>query len=321
MAERSIGMTTGSGDGDAGGYASSRMTTFFYETFGHGVLLDPAGSAMFSISGPSTSVNVGAGQAMVYGYFYESTSTVPLSLTGVANGTYGLVIRANNTAAPLTVIRSEGTGATNTTIAPYTVRLALVSTVNQVQDVILGYITVSGGSWSPTARQMDTRTFATSRTMVSSATSAIAASNASVASGTAAYATVATSPSLVNTYTDILLAQTVGGVPRITLFASGLYNVEVIVDWDTNTTGSRFISLGTNTGATGLTTELYSHAITAASIVNPFYGSRCIQKASFAISVDNLGVVAGNNYIELRVAQNSGAARAITSSVIRVTKG
>lgn len=320
MAERSIGMTTGSGDGDVGGYSSSRMTTFFYDTFGHGVLRDAAGTAMFGFSGSGTSnISIGAGQAMVNGYFYESTAAVPLALTGVANGTYGVVIRVNDTASPITVIRSEGTGATNTTIAAYTVRLALVSTVNQVADVILGYITVSGGTWSSATRAMDNRTYAESRTYPLTATAAMLATNASVANGTVTYSTVVTSPTYQNTASDIMLASTVGGVPRISLYAYGVYHVEVMVDWDTNTTGSRIISLGTNTGG-AYPAELYSHAVTAASIVNPFYSSRCIQKASFTIQVENQGITYGNNYIELRVAQNSGAARAITASIVRVVK-
>lgn len=318
MAERSIGMTTGSGDGDVGGYNSSRMTAMFDATFGSGIL---SYGNMFTLTGSGTAtMTIASGDAVIGGFFYENTSSTNLTITGVANGTYYLVIRVNNTGSAVTVARSEGTGATNTTIAAYTVRLALVSSVNSATDITLYTIAVSGGTWTLSGQGRD---FANTRQLAHRTTAYIYGySNAAVATGTASYSTVATtfpSPSTNSQNANILKAELVGGVPRITIYAPGNYIADCLVEWDTNTTGSRFISLGANVGASTVGSHQYSHAVTAASIVNAFHSSRCVQKAQFTFTITPSGAL-GSQFVELRVAQNSGANRSIENSYISLTR-
>lgn len=314
MAERSIGMTTGSGDGDVGGYSSSRMTTMFDSVFGNGIL---SYGNMFSVSGSGTAtLTVASGVAMVDGFFYENTTNCALTITGIANGTYYLVVRMNNTASPVTVTRSEGTGATNTTIAAYTVRIALVSSINSATDIKLYTIAVTGGTWTLSDQQRD---FAVTRPLAARVTASIAdATSASVASGTASYATLSTNAVSSTTNSNILGIPIVGGIPRITFYATGAYIIDCMVDWDTNTTGSRYISIGANSGASPSAATTGS-AVTAASIVNAFHGSRCVHKATFTIYVNPSGAL-GSQYVELRVAQNSGTARTVAGSCISVTR-
>lgn len=318
MAERSIGMTSGSGDGDAGGYNSSRMTTFFDSVHGNGIL---AYGNTFALTGSGTAtLTIAQGVAMVAGFFYENTSSLNLSITGVANGTYPLVVRVNNSASPLTVIRSEGTGASTTTIAAYSTRIALVSAYNSATDIRLATVIVSGGTWSysnvnrdfATTRQINQQMFA----------SAIGYSNSSVANGTASLTALNSAfpaGTLTSTNSNVLKAEVVGGVPRVTIYEEGWYTVTAQVAWDTNTTGSRFMGLSiSNTG--GSTQSPMVQAVTAASVVNAMVASYAVQSATWTFQATVGGGVAGGTYVQLGVAQNSGAARSINDSWFTVSR-
>ena len=82
MAEQSIGYaTTGTGDGPAAGYDSSRMTVIEAKTLGIGVLLQGGylaasgtGTATLSIADGSAVVATGT-TTVTGGYLYENTST------------------------------------------------------------------------------------------------------------------------------------------------------------------------------------------------------------------------------------------------------
>jgi hypothetical protein len=318
MAERSIGMTSGAGDGDAGGYNSSRMTTFFDSVHGNGIL---AYGSMFSLTGSGTAtLTIAQGVAMVAGFFYENTSSLNLSMTGVTNGTYPLVVRVNNSASALTVVRSEGTGASTTTIAAYSTRIALVSTYNSATDIRLATVTVTGGTW---AYSNINRDFAVTRQQNQQITaSANAYSNASVANGTASLTALNnTFPAgtLTSTNSNVLKAEVVGGIPRVTIYEEGHYLVVAQVAWDTNTTGSRFMGLTiSNTG--GSVQAPIIQSITAASVVNAMYSSYVVQSATWTFQATVGGSTAGGTYVQLGVAQNSGAARAVNDSWFQVTR-
>jgi hypothetical protein len=318
MAERSIGMTSGSGDGDAGGYNSSRMTTFFDSVHGSGIL---AYGSMFTLTGSGTAtLTVAQGVAMVAGFFYENTSSLNLTITGVANGTYPLVVRVNNAATALTVIRAEGTGASTTTIAAYSTRIALVSSYNSATDIRLATVTVTGGTW---AYSNVNRDFAVTRQMNQQITaSANAYSNSSVANGTAALVGLNSSfpaGTLTSTNSNVLKAEVVGGIPRITIYEEGHYLAVAQVAWDTNTTGSRFMGLTiSNTGSSVQTPLIQS--VTAASVVNAMVSSYALQSATWTFQATIGGSSVGGAYVQLGVAQNSGAARAINDSWFQVTR-
>jgi hypothetical protein len=124
MAEQSIGMTTGLGDGTAGGYTADRMRDMELRTFNQGILLNSDGTQAFALSGNTTStLTIGIGNAVVAGWFYQNTSAATISVaTGVVNGTYNINIIANNTAGTVAVTKTVAGVAT---IPAYTVRLAL----------------------------------------------------------------------------------------------------------------------------------------------------------------------------------------------------
>jgi len=124
MAEQSIGMTTGLGDGTAGGYTADRMRDMELRTFNQGILLNSDGTQAFALSGNTTStLTIGIGNAVVAGWFYQNTSAATISVaTGVVNGTYNINIIANNTAGTVAVTKTVAGVAT---LPAYTVRLAL----------------------------------------------------------------------------------------------------------------------------------------------------------------------------------------------------
>lgn len=142
MAEQSIGMTTGAGDGVIGGYTNTRMTAKDYKSIGNGILLT---GDVCAVTGQGTStINIAAGAIMNNGFFYENTTALTISVSGVGSNTYFLVNRVNDTGSAVTVVMASG-GAT--TIAARTVRCALVTqaSYNTLTDIMMATVTVSGG--------------------------------------------------------------------------------------------------------------------------------------------------------------------------------
>lgn len=315
MAERSIGMTTGSGDGDVGGYSSSRMTTFFNNAIGDGIL--NYGDTLL-ISGTGTAaVVISTGAAMVKGFFYENTTSTSLVTTGVADGLYYLAIATNNTGSPRTVARSQGTGATTTTLAAYTVRLAIltIAQYDSNSDVRLAQINISSGLFNSIPSYFDDA-FSESRTLGSETSYVYNLSAASVASSTTAFTTLTTGATYSNSGgQNVLRAFTSSGVPIVAINTAGTYHVQCYVKWDTNTTGARILTpLSFGAGSEQLT-----HAVTAISIVNPMDANNCVQHASFIYQASNIGAP-NSTYLQLRVAQNSGTARVVAQGAMRVTR-
>jgi hypothetical protein len=143
MAEQSIGMTSGSGDGVAGGYVSGRMTQMELKTLSNGQLMytNTGSDQPFALSGSGTStLNIGDGNSLVGGFFYENTTAVTISVSGLSAATYYIVVAVNNSGGTQAVTRAVGGAAT---IPAYTVRLALVASVPS-PAIQIGTVTTNG---------------------------------------------------------------------------------------------------------------------------------------------------------------------------------
>lgn len=141
MAEQSVGMTSGAGDGTVGGYTNTRMTAMSADTVGTGIVLNLTN--LFTLSGSGTStLTIGIGSVANNGYYYQNTSPLTIDCSAVSTGTYYLVCRVNDTASAVTVIRSNS----GTTIPLRSVRLCLISIGSYTSgtDVLISTVTVSG---------------------------------------------------------------------------------------------------------------------------------------------------------------------------------
>jgi hypothetical protein len=324
MAERSIGMTTGTGDGDVGGYASNRMVSFFNKAMGNGVLQT---GSNFAVTGTGTSSLVISDGALINnGFFFENTSSLTLAMTGVANGVYYLVCRVNDTASAVSVIRSEGTGATTTTIAPRTVRLCLVTTASYSTstDVLLLGITVTGALFTITDNSV--WTWAVGQGITNTVSSAIYQPSISVATtgGTWVTQTSTSGSTFLNTNTTIMNAKyatSSGTGPRIYIYKSGVYLIQWYVKWDANTTGIRRAGIPTataNAGVPAFESASTYNVFTAASINDTATGVP-IQQGTAMVSAVVTGAYDAK-YFALGYDQNSGTTRTSSESYLRVTK-
>ena len=140
MPEQSVGMTSGTGDATVGGYLNTRMVQKDRDNLGSGVLLNNQPSITY----PTGGVQISACAFNVQGYYYQNTTAITITTTGVAAGTYNLVCRVNDTGTAETVIRS----ASGTTIPLRSVRLCLVSAIDTARDVYLAVVDVAGGNAS-----------------------------------------------------------------------------------------------------------------------------------------------------------------------------
>lgn len=140
MPEQSVGMTTGTGDGTVGGYLNTRMVQKDKDNLGSGVLLNNQPSITY----PAGGVQISACAFNVQGYYYQNTTAITITTTGVSPGTYNLVCRVNDTGTAETVSRS----ASGTTIPIRSVRLCLVTAIDTARDVYLAVVFVAGGNAS-----------------------------------------------------------------------------------------------------------------------------------------------------------------------------
>lgn len=321
MAERSIGMTTGTGDGDVGGYASSRMVNFFNKAMGNGVL--QVGSNLAVTGTGTASLAISDGALINNGFFFENTSSLTLAIAGVANGVYYLVSRVNDTGSAVTVIRSEGTGATTTTIAPRTVRLCLVTTASYstATDVLLFGVTVTGGLFTITDNSV--WTWALGQGLTNTVSSAIYHPSLVVPTSAGSWYTWSTGAgsTYLNTNTTVMNAKTVSSQPRINIYKSGVYLVQWYVKWDANTTGIRRAGIGAATAIAGVPAFEASstyNVFTAASINDTQQGVP-IQQGTAMVSAVVTGAI-DTKYFALNADQNSGTSRTIAEAYLRVTK-
>lgn len=259
--EQSFGMTTGTGDGTVGGYSSARVVSMFAGMLSrtNGVFVKTTKSP--TVSGLSTTnLTIGTYSCINQGFYYEGSDII-LTMVGVAAGTYYLVNRVNNTASAVTVIRSEGTGASTTTIAARTVRTALITTANysSTTDVILATITINASA-SITAISELSREWTTNPTLPY--TEYVANSGVS---GTVANAAETLAVMTGDVTSSVQGLITVNAAGEYTVKKSGLYQFTASMAWDTNTVGSRWMRFGQSL-ATAV--SMPSGAL-ATSLVNP----------------------------------------------------
>lgn len=267
MPEQSIGMATGTGvafgDGNVGaGYTTARMTDMETKTFNDGVLIV---GGNFALSGVGTSnLNIADGAAIVGGYFYENTSSTAISvLTGVANGTYNVVILVNELATPITVTRA----ASGTTVLAKTVRLCIATNAQ-----LVGQIYVKVGEVSVNATQVN----GTSRdsTRYGTTTMMPYQSYATLTGGTATVTLANTNYDLAFTTASVstdLCYDVSTGAGTVEVFRLGLYLVNAFVAFGTGTTGNRLLSVqlnGSNVQSTRAAAPgTASHTMTQTSLI------------------------------------------------------
>jgi hypothetical protein len=244
MAEQSIGYaTTGTGDGPAAGYDSSRMTVIEAKTLGIGVLLQGSyltasgtGTATLSIADGSAVVATGT-TTVTGGYLYENTSTASIAVGAVANGTYNLVILANESGASVTVTRSVA----GTTILTKTTRLALatsaqLSTAAQPY-ITLGTVSVASGLVSAISSYY---AYATTRQLPPAIYATMSGGTVSLTAANTDYQ-IANFTSSTSSADGSISMDTASGT--ITILASGYYIFSVQVQYSAGTTGNRRVTM------------------------------------------------------------------------------
>jgi len=259
MAEQSVGMSTGAGDGVVGGYPNTRMTGKDNRSIGNGTLITDVFPA---VSGTGTStLTVSACDIMNNGYFYQNTTNLTIDTSGTGTGNYILVCRVNDTGSAETVIRS----ASGTTIPLRTVRICLVDTLITARDIYLGSVTVTGGSITAISGYA-TPSISTS---ISQDIVSVLQKNTSQTISSALVSTILTFDSMTNSAGNII---TTSGGNTITLRVAGTYLFQGYITHQAGATGSRLISL--NTGSVSGPSANVLSSIDGTSLgggINQFY--------------------------------------------------
>ena len=244
MAEQSMFWpTTGTGDGVSGGYTDARLKTIWKAALGNGVLqylnkLEATGTGTSTLA-----VNTGA--AVVEGYLYENDSSASIATASLGSTTYGLYVIANEDASALAVSRSVA----GTTVAAKSTRLALNSTTPAQPNIKIATVVTSGGSI--TSITAENNRFASSRVKtVGSSTLALGArsTNQSIANNADTDITYGTA-----TNSDYVTG--VAGTGVFTIKESGVYLIQVWVQYASNATGVRQASISIN-ATTGIATSI-----------------------------------------------------------------
>jgi hypothetical protein len=232
MAERSIGMASGAGDGIVGGYPANRMTAKDATNFGQGRLL--TGSYLEPSGAGSTTLAVAAGGVYVNGFFYENTSSLTFSTSTVAAGTYYIVCRVNDTASPTGVIAS----ASGTTIPARSVRICVVSIASYTiaTDVLICVVYIGGGGVISS--------FAKINTFVATGTTLAPQVNTVSSKTTTQNITAINTPTLVTWQSGGLgsvdgLIVFDAGNHRLMVQNQGLYMIQVRITMNGGTSGTR----------------------------------------------------------------------------------
>lgn len=237
MAEQSIGMATGAGDGVAGGYPSSRMTAMETKTLSDGLL--QTGSKLALTGTGTNTLTIADGAAVVGGYFYENTSSLGIAINSVTNATYNVVVLVNGAAGGITVAQC----ADGTSVPQYTVRLA-VATSAQLSGktyLQLGTVAISGGTI--TTISTDYTAYGTTTQMPYQPYIALTGATATLTTAFTVYDLVnyATSTSTTD---GIISANTTTGV--VTVRRAGAYHVTAYATFTSGTTGNRYLAINQN---------------------------------------------------------------------------
>lgn len=124
MAERSqFWGTNGIGDGPAAGHPQQHWLELLRDAFtsdryaSEGVIAGMSAQlALTTINGASPSIQIAAGGAFVYGYYYQNTSTLTLTLTKPSVGTTGgrIVLRTDWTLQTVRAVARQSADGTST---------------------------------------------------------------------------------------------------------------------------------------------------------------------------------------------------------------
>lgn len=304
--ERSLGWaTSGTGDGPAGGYDSTRWRANAQKSDGNGVML--YGSYM-AMSGATTStLTIADGAALISGYTYETNGSVTISTSGLT-GTYSVVIIANNSAGALTV---SANGAGTTTVAVSTIRVALVTAaqLTTIQGAVGAALTVTIGTVVTAAGVISTITPA----YPYASTVQIPAVIYGILEGPVSSSTIANAtPVALTGYNSgttsgegIITADTASGYFTVAL--TGMYHVSGVVTWDTNTTGQRFVGLGGSGFVNSIDLEGWT------TLATNFY-------SSYAMHISKVIYLNAGAIVNLKVLQNSGTSRTLGNMNFRLVR-
>lgn len=304
--ERSLGWaTSGTGDGPAGGYDSSRWRANAQKSDGTGITL--FGSYM-AMSGLTTStLTIADGAAIINGYTYETNGSVTISTSGLT-GTYNVLLVANNTAGTVTVTAN---GAGGTTIAASTIRAAVATTaqtstittaVGVANVITLGTVTVAAGVISTitpafpysTSLQVPSQVYGYMDT-----TGVLNVVNAFDVDMTGF------SVSALSSDGSISVNATTG---VFTVSIAGVYHVDARCIWDSNTTGVRRIAV-TGTGFTYSTMDVQWQSVLATNLT---YGLTTVASGMVFLS-------AGAT-VKASLYQTSGTTRTITNGSLKIVR-
>jgi len=304
--ERSLGWaTTGTGDGPAGGYDSTRWRANAQKSDGTGITF--YGSFMAMSGAASSTLTIADGAAIINGYTYETNGSVTISTSGLT-GTYNILLIANVTAGTVTVTAN---GAGTTTVAASTIRCAIatsaqtttITTAVGADNVItLGTVVVAAGTISTITSNYVYSNSLQNRTQVYGILDSLSGS-ITVGNGSAADLTGYTISAVDNS--GIISVNTTTGV--ITCNLAGLYLVDVHCVWDSNTTGTRIL----NVNGSGFVYALDDNNSSTLA-TNIAYTAE--QQFSSVVSLNAGGT------IKAYVQQNSGANRTVSNASLKVIR-
>ncbi len=290
--ERSLGWNTSTSNDGASTYDSSRMIAMEQKTLGQGILIT---GGFLAVSGTGTTkVTVANGAALINGYFYESTAASDITISGLSAATYTLALISNATAGSYTVAQ---TAAGTTTVLASTVRIAVctaaqLTTIGTANYIAMATVVTAGGVVSSLTRLTP---FASSRTTASY----VAMRSATGGLANNIYGQITSYPIVETSGDGVMTYDATTGV--ITVAVTGVYLIDGMIAWDTNTTGSRQISFGGPTNS-----DAYMPRMAATVLI----ASRGQATAL---------LTAGTN-VFLQAWQNSGATRSFTDSLLRVVR-
>lgn len=290
--ERSLGWNTSTSNDGASTYDSSRMILMEQKTLGQGIFIT---GSYLAVSGLTTNkVTIADGAAMINGYFYESTAASDITISGLAAGSYTLALIANASAGSYTVAQ---TAAGTTTVLASTVRMAVctaaqLTTIGAANYISLATLTTSGGVVSALTSLYP---YAIRRN--SSPYCALKSASGSITNNLNGQLT--NFPTVETSGDGVLTATAATG--SITVNVTGVFLIDGMIAWDTNTTGLRQIVFGGMAGS-DINTPRVS-AIGASSL-----------------RITTTAYIAAGNTINIFGWQNSGATRSFTDSLLRVVR-
>lgn len=303
--ERSLGWaTTGTGDGPLAGYNTARWTANAQKTDGTGITFYGSYMAMSGIT--TSTLTIADGAAIINGYTYETVTSVTISTSGLT-GTYNVLLIANTTAGALTVTAN---GAGTTTVAASTIRAALATSaqtstilgaVGADNLITMGTVSVAAGVISGITTTYNYSNSLQNRTQVFAVLDSI--SPQTIAN------TVATdiiNYSLNSTSGEGLISVN-ASTGTFTVNQAGIYMVDAVCVWDSNTTGSRVLGIN----GTGF---VYTLSSSQESTLATNIAYQATQRSSALIRLNSGATV------KAYVLQNSGANRTVSNASITIVR-